>query len=239
MNSSKNSISKPSNTTLSAVLDKVRQDIQVVAKARRNAEALQVAHESKLRREQQKISTLADQRQAKNLRHAMTGMRAIMSLAQTKEMQEFLKLDSELERSGVAHVSDGRGEFCLYQGMYNVDEDVANFASATILLKPDAVWLVGNTYHDFPHQETRLVFPCHVKDAKLAKQLISSSGAVEWTTEQPIIGSETLKYAMKPCQDDFPGTIEISQIFGRVLIDCADPKVFEKYCEKAFALLLR
>ena len=191
--------------------------------------------------EYRRIRFLKQKRFERNLVAATTGLARIISFAQSAEIQHLIKIEGALHYSTwtncrvFSRYEDGQGEFMFFFAEYIGENDVGiDDQNAGIFLKPDGLVFSLNDYHD--HVFAELDFKA--SPAKVRKFLIELDGIINGL-HGGIVHADTLResFGVNPlamwrgsAQHEFT----YPELFGRVLIDCADVKKFEQYCVAAF-----
>lgn len=199
----------------------------------------------KIDTEYRRIRFLKQKRFQRNLSAATVGLARIIELAQSPEIQHLIKIEGALHYSTrtncrvFSRYEDGEGEFMFFLAEFISEDGEGNDQHAGIFLKPDRLVFSINDYdvHDF----VELSFKAN--PAKIHKFLVESTGVLQGL-HGGIVHADTLResFGVNPLamwRDSAQHEFTYPELFGRVLIDCANKSKFEQYCATAFAWLTR
>ena len=194
--------------------------------------------------ERRHLNRLEKKRLQKNLAAATTGLMRIIEFAKSSEIQEFIKLEGEIHAMGnnrariFSQHEDGAGELMFYYAQFapKGDDDLRD-QRAGIFLKPHDVLFVTSDYNS--HGWAMKDF-C-TKPAEVHKFLQDPDIELCLGT---LISADTLAQSagLNPLQlqrRNETVVLDYANLFGLVLIECADEKKFKRYCEAALARLAR
>jgi hypothetical protein len=249
---------------VSRLISNMQGKLRAAKKELRATKAAEAAARAETRAYWRRIDLLKAKRLTKNMAAATAGLTRIIEFAKRPEIQRLIKLEGELRHMRIlSGHDDGKGEFMLFYLDY-VDPSNDNLAEmhdqhAGIFLKPDSVLLTVRDYDDHAEIEIALDTPHPLKEvldlaniwkeSATKKRPLSVRKALSHSFTGEVGGglihADTLSVSrgMNPllmweghaCDTPFP----YNELFGRVLIDCADEKKFARYCEAAIAWLTR
>lgn len=203
--------------------------------------------ETAWRQKEECAERLTTRRFQMNLRAAVTGAQKIIAFAQTPGIQELIRLEGDLratfKNDNTEHfIPSDEGEFIFFIGGYVSAEDDSgvNDLNAYVVLKPQALWFIASDYNSLDNDERLFEIPFADSD-KVASYLTAEDGPEHFNG--PLISSETRRDCPSPFEMWSGGENALfysySRLFGKMLIECADPKKFERYCSTAIAHLSR
>ncbi|MFA6414729.1 MAG: hypothetical protein WC217_02470 [Candidatus Paceibacterota bacterium] len=191
---------------------------------------------------QQKVAYsefLASKRFKANLRAAVIGAQRIIAFAQTPDIQELIRVEGELRATYLTNTSPNfipgsEGEITFFAGSYISpgDDGGRNDSHVAVALRPSSLWLVARDYHSHELLEIPFATPGRIETYLTTGDLPEFFGG-------PIISSETRRDRMGPLLLQGLGWRNnirfesFSDVFGKVIIECADLEKFSAYCATA------